>query len=165
MGGETAEMPGFYANYKYDLAGFCVGLVEEDKLINGQKILENDLIIAIESNGIHSNGFSLVRKIIDDNPEIEKRFYDQTKLQFYDELLKPTQIYFNLINHILNEDIEIKGINNQRLKSLILEQYPNIPIFNSNNFPEIKNNCCCSIFRFLKINFLISFKKHFYYYY
>ena len=110
LGGETAEMPGFYAKNKYDLAGFCVGLVEESKLINGQKILENDLIIAIESNGIHSNGFSLVRKIIDDNPEIEKRFYDQTKLKFYDELLKPTKIYFNLINQILSEDIEIKGM-------------------------------------------------------
>ena len=110
LGGETAEMPGFYSKNKYDLAGFCVGLVEEEHLIDGKKITENDLIIAIESNGIHSNGFSLVRKIIEDNPEIEQRFYEETKLKFYDELLKPTQIYFNLINQILKEDIEIKGM-------------------------------------------------------
>ena len=65
LGGETAEMPGFIQKNKYDLAGFCVGIVDEEKLINGKKVSENDLIIALKSNGVHSNGFSLVRKIIE----------------------------------------------------------------------------------------------------
>ena len=110
LGGETAEMPGFYSKNKYDLAGFCVGIVEEEKLIDGSKICEDDLIIAIESSGIHSNGFSLVREIIKINPGIENQFHDLTKLNFYSELLKPTKIYFNLINKMLIEEIEIKGM-------------------------------------------------------
>jgi len=110
LGGETAEMPGFYSKNKYDLAGFCVGIVDENKLINGKKISENDLIIALKSNGIHSNGFSLVRKIIDDNNTIEKEFKKISNLNFYDELLKPTTIYNNLIQKILAENIEIKAM-------------------------------------------------------
>ena len=110
LGGETAEMPGFYSNNKYDLAGFCVGIVEEDKLINGSKICEDDVIIALESNGIHSNGFSLVREIIRMNPEIENLYHEQTKLNFYSEVLQPTKIYFNLINQILKENIPINGM-------------------------------------------------------
>tara|TARA_Y100001933_G_scaffold256292_1_gene300750 strand:- start:1175 stop:2218 length:1044 start_codon:yes stop_codon:yes gene_type:complete len=110
IGGETAEMPGFYSSNKYDLAGFCVGVVEEDKLIDGRNIKENDLIIAIESNGIHSNGYSLVRNVISNVENIDKKFKKISNLNFYDELLKPTRIYCNLINQILSEDIEIKGM-------------------------------------------------------
>ncbi len=110
LGGETAEMPGFYSKDKYDLAGFCVGIVEEKKLIKGENIREDDVIIALASNGIHSNGFSLVRKIIKMNPEIENQFKELTKLNFYTELLKPTEIYFNLINQILKENIQINGM-------------------------------------------------------
>ena len=110
LGGETAEMPGFYSKNKYDLAGFCVGIVDEEKLINGKKISENDLIIALQSSGFHSNGFSLVRKIIQDSNQIENEFQKICKLNFYNELLKPTKIYFNLINQILSEDIEIKAM-------------------------------------------------------
>ncbi len=110
LGGETAEMPGFYSSNKYDLAGFCVGVVEEDKLIDGRKIKDDDLIIGIESNGIHSNGFSLVRKVISDNKNIDEKFKEIYQLDFYNELLKPTRIYFNLINKILLNDIEIKGM-------------------------------------------------------
>ncbi len=90
LGGETAEMPGFYSKNKYDLAGFCVGIVDEDKLINGKTVSDNDLIIALKSNGIHSNGFSLVRKIIDNTNFIDKEFEKVNHLNFYDELLKPT---------------------------------------------------------------------------
>jgi len=108
LGGETAEMPGFYSKNKYDLAGFCVGIVDEDKLINGKKVSENDLIIALKSNGVHSNGFSLVRKIIQNNNQIDKEFEKVSHLNFYDELLKPTKIYNNVINQILSENIEIK---------------------------------------------------------
>tara|TARA_B100000945_G_scaffold37887_1_gene25528 strand:+ start:168 stop:1211 length:1044 start_codon:yes stop_codon:yes gene_type:complete len=110
LGGETAEMPGFYSKNKYDLAGFCVGIVDEDKLINGKKVSENDLIIALKSNGIHSNGFSLVRKIIDNTNSIDKQFEKINHLNFYDELLKPTRIYNNVINQILSENIEIKAM-------------------------------------------------------
>ena len=110
LGGETAEMPGFYSKNKYDLAGFCVGIVDEEDIINGTKICEDDLIIALQSDGIHSNGFSLVRKIIADSKNIEEEFDNLFDLNFYDELLKPTKIYFNLINQILSEDIEIKAM-------------------------------------------------------
>ena len=110
LGGETAEMPGFYSSNKYDLAGFCVGVVEEEKLINGKNIQENDLIIAIESSGIHSNGFSLVRRVIEDVDNIEEKFEKITNLNFYNELLKPTKIYSNLIKKFLSEKIEIKGM-------------------------------------------------------
>ena len=110
LGGETAEMPGFYSHNKYDLAGFCVGVVEEDKLIDGKNIKENDLIIAIESSGIHSNGFSLIRNVIQNVENIEDKFENITNLNFYNELLKPTKIYSNLINQLLLENIEIKGM-------------------------------------------------------
>ena len=63
VGGETAEMPGFYKEGEYDLAGFCVGVVDKSKAVNGSKIKAGDVLIGIESNGLHSNGFSLVRKV------------------------------------------------------------------------------------------------------
>ena len=110
LGGETAEMPGFYSKNKYDLAGFCVGIVDEDKLINGKTVSDNDLIIALKSNGIHSNGFSLIRKIIDNTNFIDKEFEKVNHLNFYDELLKPTKIYNNVIHQILSENIEIKAM-------------------------------------------------------
>ena len=110
LGGETAEMPGFYSKNKYDLAGFCVGIVDEEKLISGKKICENDLIIALESSGAHSNGFSLIRKIIENNNQIEKQFEKRYHLDFYDQLLKPTKIYFKIVNQILSQNIEIKGM-------------------------------------------------------
>ena len=110
LGGETAEMPGFYSLNKYDLAGFCVGIVEEENLINGNKVKDNDLIIGLESNGIHSNGFSLVRKIIENSDNIDFEFKKLTNLDFYSELLKPTKIYSNLIREILKSDLEIKAM-------------------------------------------------------
>ena len=110
LGGETAEMPGFYSNDKYDLAGFCVGIVEEEKLIIGNEIRENDLIIALESNGIHSNGFSLVRKLIHNCKNLDQKFNDLTNLNFYAELLKPTRIYNNFVKELLFQNIEIKGM-------------------------------------------------------
>ncbi len=110
LGGETAEMPGFYSKNKYDLAGFCVGIVDEEKIINGKEISENDLIIALKSDGIHSNGFSLVRKIIQDNNQIDQKFEEINHMNFYAEVLRPTKIYNNLIRQILSEDIEIKAM-------------------------------------------------------
>ena len=70
LGGETAEMPGMYSSGKYDLAGFSVGIVEKDRLITGERISEKDSILALPSSGLHSNGFSLVRKIINKHTEM-----------------------------------------------------------------------------------------------
>ena len=110
LGGETAEMPGFYSKEKYDLAGFCVGIVDEDRLIDGREVSEGDLIIALKSNGIHSNGFSLIRKIIANNNQIDKQFEKINHLNFYNELLKPTKIYNDIVSKILSEKIEIKAM-------------------------------------------------------
>ena len=110
LGGETAEMPGFYSKNKYDLAGFCVGIVEESKLINGKRIAENDVIIGLQSNGIHSNGFSLIRKIIENSEYIDQKFEEVTNLNFYSQLMRPTKIYSELIRQLFLEKIEIKGM-------------------------------------------------------
>jgi len=83
LGGETAEMPGFYKKGEYDLAGFAVGIVEKNKVIDGSKIKPGDIIIGLPSSGLHSNGFSLVRKIFSKNE----------LLKFGPELLTPTRIY------------------------------------------------------------------------
>ena len=109
VGGETAEMPGTYAKNKFDIAGFAVGIVEEKKILNGKKIRRNDLILAIPSSGLHSNGFSLVRKLID----IKKINLNKNKF-LKKELIKPTKIYvkeiLNLVDHdLLNGCANITG--------------------------------------------------------
>ena len=95
-------MPGFYAKNKYDLAGFCVGIVDEEKLINGKKICEDDLIIALQSNGIHSNGFSLVRKIIENNSQIDKQFkkIHHLDLMVYGKNHLKTKIIFGKFDYL-----------------------------------------------------------------
>lgn len=103
IGGETAEMPGMYQPGDYDVAGFCVGIVEKDEVIDGSKIKKGDKIIALPSSGFHSNGFSLVRKIFPDfNEEFEGK-------PLYETLLVPTRLYFNPI-HKLVEEMKIYGI-------------------------------------------------------
>lgn len=92
VGGETAEMPGFYQQGEYDLAGFCVGVVDKLKVINGSKIKSGDCLVGIESSGPHSNGFSLVRKV----------FTKKELIQHADELLKPTRIYVKPILSLLS---------------------------------------------------------------
>ena len=110
LGGETAEMPGFYKKDKYDLAGFCVAIAEESDLIDGSAIGEGDVIIGIESSGIHSNGFSLVRKVLS-MPGVEiKRFEDSEDLDVMDTLLKPTTIYVDLVNALLEAKYPINGM-------------------------------------------------------
>ena len=109
VGGETAEMPGTYAKNKFDIAGFAVGIVEEKKILNGKKIKNNDLILAIPSSGLHSNGYSLVRKLID----IKKVNIKKNKF-LKKELIRPTKIYvkeiLNLIdNELLNGCANITG--------------------------------------------------------
>lgn len=110
IGGETAEMPGLYKENDYDLAGFCVGIVDKEKIITGEKIKKGDHIFGLKSSGIHSNGYSLVRKIV---LEKEKLSLDE-KIEELDtslgeELLKPTKIYVKEILALL-EKIEINGL-------------------------------------------------------
>ena len=97
VGGETAEMPGFYKEGDYDIAGFCVGIVEKDKIINGSNVHEGDVLIGLGSSGVHSNGFSLVRKLIKD-------YYEDFQGEpVYKELLKPTRIYVKPVLEILSQ--------------------------------------------------------------
>ncbi|WP_350343284.1 phosphoribosylformylglycinamidine cyclo-ligase [Proteinivorax tanatarense] len=100
VGGETAEMPGFYAPSKYDVAGFSVGVVEKDQIIDGSKCKEKDVLIGIASTGIHSNGFSLVRKLIEHYPQLEEHIED---------ILTPTEIYVPVVKKLL-EKLEIKAM-------------------------------------------------------
>ena len=110
LGGETAEMPGFYARNQYDLAGFCVAIVEENDLINGNKILPGDKVIAVASSGLHSNGFSLVRKILSLNKDYKKTVIGKDQIPLIDALLAPTTIYSDLVKGLLNEQIPINGM-------------------------------------------------------
>lgn len=94
IGGETAEMPGFYPEDEYDLAGFCVGVVDKSKILNNNLVKEGDIIIALPSSGVHSNGFSLVRKIFDiENTDLNLCLDDLNGLSIGDALLTPTKIY------------------------------------------------------------------------
>jgi len=103
IGGETAEMPGFYIVGEYDIAGFAVGAVEEDEIVNGSKIQEEDTIIAISSSGPHSNGFSLIRKLFVDLNEV----YENKKI--WEHLLTPTKIYVKSIQKLM-ESVKINGM-------------------------------------------------------
>jgi phosphoribosylformylglycinamidine cyclo-ligase len=93
IGGETAQMPDIYKDGEYDIAGFCVGIVEKDKIIDGSKVEAGNVVIGLESNGLHSNGFSLVRKVLSANEQ--KRMSK--------ELLKPTRIYVKPVLRLLND--------------------------------------------------------------
>ena len=103
IGGETAEMPGMYQVGDYDVAGFCVGIVERDEIIDGSKIKKGDKIIAIPSSGFHSNGFSLVRKVF---PNFEEEFEGKP---LYETLLEPTRLYYKPIHKLLKV-VSLSGI-------------------------------------------------------
>jgi len=100
LGGETAEMPGFYKTDEYELAGFVVGIVDKNKIITGAEIASDDLIIGLQSSGLHSNGFSLVRKVFN---------IDKIGSQLKEELLIPTRIYVKSIMRLLKK-YDIKGM-------------------------------------------------------
>lgn len=107
IGGETAEMPGMYEENEYDLAGFSVGIAEKSKLITGEMIQENDVVIGIESSGIHSNGYSLVRKIVE-TLDLNETYKGLSK-SLGETLLEPTKIYAKSISAII-DIVNIKGI-------------------------------------------------------
>lgn len=111
VGGETAEMPGMYENGEYDIAGFTTGVVEKSKLIDGTKVEVNDILIGIESSGVHSNGFSLVRKIIKDaNLDLHKVYpeLDQNK-PLGEVLLTPTNIYVKEVLEVIH-NVDVHGV-------------------------------------------------------
>lgn len=103
LGGETAEMPGIYQNNDYDLAGFCVGVVEKDKILNPDNINPEDTIIALSSSGVHSNGFSLVRKILEtNNIALDYKYTNHKTLG--EELLTPTVLYTHPLLELINQN-------------------------------------------------------------
>jgi phosphoribosylformylglycinamidine cyclo-ligase len=121
LGGETAEMPGFYGAGEYDLAGFCVGIVEKRQLLDGSAVQVGDQVIGLASQGVHSNGFSLVRKIMADAPRTEGKGegkgYDWSESpellgghSLAEVLLRPTQIYVKPILNLLKQELPIHGM-------------------------------------------------------
>ena len=110
LGGETAEMPGFYPKGRYDLAGFCVGVVEESQILDGTRINEGDQIIAVESSGIHSNGFSLVRKVLELASPADKSAFQGSSKSLIDALLEPTLIYSSLVRSLVKEKIPLHAM-------------------------------------------------------
>lgn len=109
IGGETAEMPGFYNEGEYDMAGFAVGIADRKKLIDGSKTEEGDILIGLQSSGVHSNGFSLVRKLLVEGNSRLDEYNDKLDMTIGEELLKPTRIYVKGILELLDK-FEIKGL-------------------------------------------------------
>ena len=110
VGGETAEMPGMYAEGEYDIAGFTVGVVEKSRLIDGSKVRVGDVLVGIASSGVHSNGFSLVRKIVDDNGlDLRKVYPELSQKMLGEELLTPTRIYVKPVLEVIRR-CDVHGI-------------------------------------------------------
>ena len=110
VGGETAEMPGMYAAGEYDIAGFTVGVVEKSKLIDGSKVMAGDVLVGIASSGVHSNGFSLVRKIVADNGFDLHKVYPELSHNLLGEvLLTPTKIYVKQVLEVIR-NCDVHGI-------------------------------------------------------
>ncbi|MCI8619501.1 MAG: phosphoribosylformylglycinamidine cyclo-ligase [Oscillospiraceae bacterium] len=156
VGGETAEMPGFYPVDEYDLAGFSVGMVDEEKIIDGKRLSCGDVLIGLPSTGVHSNGFSLVRKIFDVNQENLREFYPSLGATLGETLLTPTKIYVKAIQAVLDAQIDIRAVSHitgggfyenvprmmtEGLTAVIdLKSFPRPPIFDliqeKGNVPE-----------------------------
>ncbi len=109
IGGETAEMPGFYPEDEYDIAGFVVGIVDKEKLIDGSMVRPGDTLIGVASSGVHSNGYSLVRKTLGINEKSVRRYIDEFGKTLGEELLTPTKIYVKSIE-ALRDKVDVKGI-------------------------------------------------------
>ena len=156
IGGETAEMPGFYPEDEYDLAGFTVGIVDEEKILDKNNVKAGDVIIGLASSGVHSNGFSLVRKVFDiDAGTTLKDYTDVLGKPLGETLLTPTRLYVKPVLHVLKE-VNVKSIAhitgggfyenlprayNETLNASITKgSWPILPIFNllqeKGNIPE-----------------------------
>ena len=109
IGGETAEMPGFYPGGEYDLAGFAVGIVDEKHLITGADIKAGDTLIGIASSGVHSNGFSLVRKVFRMKEDVLRTYYDSLGCTLGEALIQPTKIYVKALRTVKEAGVVIKG--------------------------------------------------------
>ena len=109
VGGETAEHPGLMPEDEYDLAGFAVGVVERKDLITGENIKPGDVLVGIASSGVHSNGFSLVRKVFDMTKESLDTYYDELGKTLGEALLAPTRIYVKAMKSVKNAGVKVKG--------------------------------------------------------
>ena len=110
VGGETAEMPGMYSDGEYDIAGFTVGVVEKSKLIDGSKVKAGDVLVGIASSGVHSNGFSLVRKILSDNGlQLDAKYPETGDRTLGEVLLTPTKIYVKQVLEVIR-NCDVHGI-------------------------------------------------------
>ena len=109
IGGETAEMPGFYPEDEYDLAGFAVGVVDEKELITGKELKDGDVLIGIASSGVHSNGFSLVRKVFKMDKDTLDTYHEELGTTLGEALIAPTKIYVKALRGIKESGVKIKG--------------------------------------------------------
>ncbi len=109
IGGETAEMPGFYPEDEYDLAGFAVGIVDKDEMITGDKLTKGDVLIGMASSGIHSNGYSLVRKVFPMEASKLNRYSAELGMSLGEALLTPTKIYVKALKSIKNAGVTVKA--------------------------------------------------------
>lgn len=109
IGGETAEMPGFYPEDEYDLAGFAVGVVDEKDLITGKELKDGDVLIGIASSGVHSNGFSLVRKVFKMDKDTLDTYHEELGTTLGEALIAPTKIYVKVLRGIKESGVKIKG--------------------------------------------------------
>ena len=135
VGGETAEMPGFYPEDEYDLAGFTVGAVDKSKILDNTTMVPGDVMIALPSSGVHSNGFSLVRKIFDleNHPEVLKEYHEELGCTLGEALLAPTKIYVKPVLAVM-EEITVKGVSHITGGGF----YENIP-------RSLREGCCARI--------------------
>ena len=109
IGGETAEMPGFYPEDEYDLAGFAVGIVDKKNLITGKDLKDGDILIGIASSGVHSNGFSLVRKIFEMTKESLDTYYEELGTTLGEALIAPTKIYVKALKALKDGGVTVKA--------------------------------------------------------
>ena len=146
VGGETAEMPGFYHADEYDLAGFSVGMVDEEKIIDGKSLTEGDVLIGLASSGVHSNGFSLVRKVFDvEHADLKTPMNELGGKSLGEALLEPTRIYVKAVKAVLGAGVDVHAVshitgggfyeNVPRMMvdgltaQIKLDSFPTLPIF------------------------------------